>query len=268
MKDDASLKMFARVSETLEKNLVKWDGIIALREIYDEFMKNFVKLKKLSEKQIKRPATLLNEKNKLLNQLAEKVIPVANILEVYRTDHVKKNIRPVKITRNKLLNSKDPVVLKKCGYVLKKSRKLFNKANKNAQRINSKDGKTNILSYGLVGNMIHELEESYEKFKTESDYVGSIINQEKKITGKMKSLVSKNKKLLSKKLDKLMVLFESKDPEFHQLYNQSREAPTPETQKRPKTVGRPVKIQPQQARQRKTQSRRRKPTPKRKPAKP
>ena len=78
MKYDVALQMFSKVSETLEKNLPKWDEISAFREIYDEFMKNLVKLKKLSEKQIKKPATLLNKKDKLLNQLTEKIIPVAN----------------------------------------------------------------------------------------------------------------------------------------------------------------------------------------------
>ncbi len=243
MKYDVALQMFSRVSETLEKNLSKWDDLIAFREIYDEFMKNFVKLKKLSEKQIKKPATLLNKKNKLLNQLIEKVIPVTNILQVYSSDYKDKKIKPVKINKEKLIHSKDSVILKKCGYVLAKSRKLFDKALKKAQKLNSIGTQSNILGYGLTDGMIHELEASYDQFKKESDYVGNILNQEKKITGKMKALVRNNKKLLSKKLDKLMILFESKDPDFHRLYTQSREEKTSVPEKKPNPVRQQVKKQ-------------------------
>jgi hypothetical protein len=254
MKYDVALQMFSKVSETLEKNLPKWDEISAFREIYDEFMKNLVKLKKLSEKQIKKPATLLNKKDKLLNQLTEKVIPVANILQVYSTDYKEKKIKPVKIIKEKLIHTKDSVILKKCGYVLAKSRKLFNKALKKGQKINNEGTQSNILGYGLTERMIHELEASYDQFKEESDYIGSILSQEKKIMGKMKTLVRKNKKLLSKKLDKLMILFESKDPEFHRLYKQSREAAaSPEVNKGSNPVGRPRKTQSNKTQQSKTQ---------------
>ncbi|HJX71921.1 MAG TPA: hypothetical protein VJ346_08215 [Bacteroidales bacterium] len=244
--------MFERVNVTLEKNLAKWNGITAFREIYDEFMKNFAKLKKMSEKQIQKSDTLYNAKNRLLDQLVEKVMPLANILEVYGMDHKEKRIKPIKITRNKLSKSKDSVVLKKCGYVLQTSRKLFNKALKKAERIKNEDAGTSILNYGLTEGMIHELEVSYDKFKKESEYVGNLLKQEKKIAGKIKTLVNQNKKLLGKKLDKLMILFESKDPEFHQLYQQSREAAPAVTEKRPNPVGRPRKTQQNRTLQDKT----------------
>src|SRR4030042_3516546 len=147
MKYDSKLQMFERVNVTLEKNLAKWNGITAFREIYDEFMKNFAKLKKMSEKQIQKSDTLYNAKNRLLDQLVEKVMPLANILEVYGMDHKTKRIKPIKITRNKLSKSKDSVVLKKCGYVLQTSRKLFNKALKKAERIKNEDAGTSILNY-------------------------------------------------------------------------------------------------------------------------
>jgi len=275
MKYDSKLQMFERVSVILENNLAKWNGITAFREIYDEFMKNFAKLKKLSEKQIQKPATLYNAKKRLLDQLVEKVMPVANILEVYGTDHKEKRIKPVKITRNKLSKSKDSVVLKKCGYVLQTSSKLYNKALKKARRIKNQGAGTSILNYGLTEGMIHKLEESYDKFKKESDYVGDLLKQEKKIAGKIKTLVNQNKKLLCKKLDKLMILFESRDPEFHQLYQQSREAAPAVTEKRPNSVGRPRKVQqditpqnktPQKNTPRKKTRRRRRTPQKRKPS--
>lgn len=256
MKYDVALQMFSKVSETLEKNLSKWDEISAFREIYDEFMKNLVKLKRLSEKQIKKPATLLNKKDKLLNQLTEKVIPVANILQVYSTDYKEKKIKPVKIIKEKLLHSKDSVILKKCGYVLANSRKLFNKALKKGQKINSEGTQSNILGYGLTEGMIHELEASYDQFKEESDYVGSILSQEKKIMGKMKTLIRKNRKLLSKKLDKLMILFESKDPEFHRLYKQSREEKSSVTEIDPNPIRQQGKVQQRRTTKKGTQLRR------------
>lgn len=222
MKYDLALQMFARVNETLEKNLSKWDGIAALREIYDEFMKNYVKIKKLSEKQIKRPANLINAKNKLLDQLIEKAIPVANVLEVYGSGNNKKRSKPVKISRNKLLKSKDSAIIKKCEQLLSNSRRLYNKALKNIERKTNNPSGTNILGYGLTEGMMNELEDSFNKFKSESGQVRSTLKQEKKITEKIERLVNKNNKLLQQKLDKLMVLFESRDPELYVLYQKSR----------------------------------------------
>ena len=252
MNHDVTLQMFTRVNETLEKNLSKWDGIAALREIYDEFMKNFVKIKKLSEKQIKRPAALVNAKNKLLNQLIEKVIPVANVLEVYGTGNDKKLSKSVKISKNKLLKSKDSKILKKCQLVLRNSRNLFNKALKDVERKPNIISRTNILDYGLTEGMINELEDLFKKFKTESEDVGNKLKQEKKITEKTKNLVKRNNKLLQKKMDKLMILFESRDPEFHELYQKSRgfistepataNNPTPKRTPRKRTPGRTKKI--------------------------
>ena len=248
MNHDVTLKMYTRVNEILEKNLSKWDGIAALREIYDEFMKNFVKIKKLSEKQIKRPATLINTKNELLNQLIKKVIPVANVLEVYGIRKNKKRSKSVKISKNKLLKSKDPVILKKCGQILRNGRKLFNKAESDAERKMDVTSGKNILDYGLTEGMINDLEDSYKRFKTESEQVGSKLNQEKKIAAKIKNLVKNNNKLLKNKLDKLMILFESRDPEFHELYQISRgfilpepgkiDNPTPKRIMQKRTTGR------------------------------
>jgi hypothetical protein len=214
--------MFARVNETLEKNLSKWDGLSALREIYDDFMKNYVKIKKLSDEQIKRPAALINAKNKLLNQLTEKVIPVANVLEVYLTGKNKKNYKKVKISKNKLLKSKDSKILKKCELVLRNSRKLFNKATKDAEKVITATSKTNIKDYGLTEVMLNDLEDIFNKYKAESEQVGDKLKKEIKITEKILTLVKKNNKLLKKKLDKLMIIFESKDPEFYEIYQKSR----------------------------------------------
>ena len=222
MKYDVTLQMFSRVNEIMEKNLSRWDGIAALRTIYDEFMKNYVKIKKLSEEQIKRPNTLINAKNKLLNQLVEKVIPVANVLEVYSTGRKKKDDKTVKISKNKLLKSKDSIILKKCQLVLRNSRKLFNKATKDAEKKITSPSKTNITDYGLTEGMINALEDICIKYKAESEQVGNKLKQELKIAEEIKNLVKKNNKLLQKKLDKLMIIFDSRDPEFYEIYQKSR----------------------------------------------
>ncbi len=243
MNYDVTLQMFTRVSETLEKNLSKWDGIAALREFYDEFMKNYVKIKKLSEKQNKRPATLMKTKDKLMEKLAEKAVPVANVLEVFTAGTGKKNVKPVKINKNKLLKSKDTVILKKCDQILRNSRNLFNKAMKDTEMSATPTSVKNISDYGLTEKMIDELEDSFSKFKSESDQVGNILKQEKKSAEKINKLVRKNSKLLQKKLDKLMVLFESRDPEFFGLYQKSRGFIMEEPQKSKTSASNPARTQ-------------------------
>ena len=75
---------------------------------------------------------------------------------------------------------------------------------------------------------------------------------EKKITEKIQNLVKRNNKLLQKKMDKLMILFQSRDPEFHELYQKSRgfistepakaNHATPKRTPRKRTPGRRKKI--------------------------
>ena len=151
-----------------------------------------------------------------------------------------------------LLKSKDSAILKKCELVLRNSRNLFNKALKDVERKTNITSRTNILDYGLTEGMIDELEDLFNKFKTASEHVGNIVKQETKITEKTKNLVKKNTKLLQKKMDKLMILFESRDPEFHELYQKSRgfimaepvksNSPTPKKTPQKRTRGRRKKI--------------------------
>ncbi|MBN2613352.1 MAG: hypothetical protein JXB00_17495 [Bacteroidales bacterium] len=222
MKYEETKQMFEKVYENLEKNLEKWNTNIAFKDAYDDFVRNLNKLRKLDEKKSKSLGTNIEQKNNLLILLTDNVMPVATVMEVYGNDYDKKLSKTARISKNKLLKAKDSEVLDKCEEILKKGRKNYNKAVKNAQK--QKNGKSlkNIASYGLTEEMVNELEVSYKKFKKQSELVKKLTRQENKIEQKIKVLVKKTILLFETKLDKLMELFKLKEPEFYKLFSQSR----------------------------------------------
>ena len=215
------LKMNQKVRETLEKNTEKWKNISAFSRIYNQFTGNLDKLLKLSEKIDGDAGKRTFKKNELAGILIGKTMPIANILEVYGSDNNTKLAKAVKTTKEKLLKSKDKIILKKCELVLTKGKKAFEKAagpGKNPDE----NKKSTARDYGLTQEMLKELDNAFAAYTKESSDYKKIARNDKKITKQIKLLAGKNNKLLRKKLDKLMVIFESKDAEFYASYEQSR----------------------------------------------
>jgi flavodoxin len=221
MKTLKQIQMFEKVNENLERNLTKWDTVVAFHSSYDKFVKNLVKLKKLKQIQPKNQQKIVPEKNKQLTLLIKSVVPVANALEVYGTDHNRKLSKQVKINAIKLVKSSDSEILRKCELVLTKGRKLLARSLKNAGK-KKLPVKPSIIDYGLAEKMLTKLEQNIDKYRKETEELKAVIRIEKNNSVKMRDLIDKNDKLLTEKLDKLMALFESTDRKFYDSYFEAR----------------------------------------------
>jgi len=220
-KQSAKLKMHQSILDVMYGSEDIWGVVPQLQndmEIFSENVKTVEKLKSEKGKEIK---PLLEYKLKKRKELIDSSLPPLNVLLAYGHDVKDKELlKKMNFSRNKLTKAKDLDLIENCSLIYKTAHKLYMKSldTKEAETEKTKD----FFGYGLNDKMLEEIEIA------EKAFIKSLL--ELKIAIKNKTLVSKeitaklkeNDTLLRNKIDLLISIFETSNPELIKKYTESR----------------------------------------------
>jgi hypothetical protein len=198
-------------------------------EVLTSIHEKLIDLNALYNKDI---APLENIKNERKSALIDNTMTVVRVIQVFATDKKKKNLQF-------RLEHLTPEFFHDCSDMglIKGSKKVWLIANQYGgyattfvnrikSALNPENSKANLKfeeKYGLIPEMIKNIEESnigfiesmlqYQEAKKEKDLIAN----------EMKLYFKQSKKLLTNKIDKFALLFESKNPLFFKQYSLKRE---------------------------------------------
>jgi hypothetical protein len=227
-KDHKNIEMFRNVASIFDENKDKWSRVSELKNTIEKFVDNTEIIEQLQKEIDKDIAPELHEKSAKKEQLINQALPVGNLLQVFAFDLKNKSLaKKSAVSRKKLNKMKDSELVNKCSKIAKTARMYYDKAVETADHPTQNAGKTkskknNITSYGVTVEMLNELETSILQ------YTEAILELKDKVLVKNKNLnkitnkIKANKKILKKKLDKYMMLFETSKNDFFNKYKASR----------------------------------------------
>ncbi len=230
------LNMFNALQEVMDKNKPVWSEVEKLKQAFDKFKENNIRLNELKNENEKDLNPVVNAKADLRKTLINSTVPSLNVILAFAHENGDKELlKKFNFSRNKLTKSKDLDLIEKCKSVFKTAEKLFNKSVNDAEKVDSKlkENKIDILSFGLTEEMLAELE------KTEKDFIDShlalrdTIELKNKSAKKITEVIKVNDKLLKNNLDLLLSIFESSHPEFYANYTNARIIPKKEKTEEP-----------------------------------
>ena len=171
-------------------------------------------------------------RNKRRTELIEKMMPVIRIMQVFAVDKKKKKLQ-------KQLDYLTLEYIENCSdnKLIKFAKKIWLTAIKYGEfptsfismvktSLNPDKAKTNIKfkkEYGLMPDMIKNIEESNIKFIESMLLYQGELKEKEKVAMKMKKINKQTENLISNKLDRFALLYEKQNPNFFLEYRVLRE---------------------------------------------
>jgi len=215
------MAMYQAITGIMEKNLGKIEKVSELKNSYENYISLNNKLIELKAEFEKELQPEVEKKSKAKENLINNAHPIANILQVYAFDLKDKSLsKKIDLSRNKLMKSKDSVLAEKCELLWKTVKSIYGKSidEKESKKVNV----LNLGSYGINGTLIDDLENANKHFieciLSLKDAISQKSKYGKKITVKIKEIDD----LLRHKIDKLLTVFEIKEPAFYTEYKAAR----------------------------------------------
>jgi len=204
----------------MENNVSSWQNIVELKNNYDRFVKNYKKITDCETELRFDPAEIYMEGNKSKEELIEKLFPIASLISVYASDlgdkklHNQSNIKFTQLEKkkSKALLRIVSNILTFAGKLMGKGEKLTDASGKKKKTVKS------ITDYGLTEKHLKDLKAASDTY---CEKVKSIrIYRVKKAACKknVEALLLKNEKILKRKLDKFMTLFQESNKTFYDNY--------------------------------------------------
>ncbi len=229
---NSKLDGISQIIGVLSKNLEILKKVSKFGDHYDEINQNYKKLIDLHVLYCKDISTLETRINSRRHELLDKTMTVIKVLQVYATDKEKTNLQ----LRLELLSFE---YLNDCSdlELIKISKKVWLTATKVGgysttflkrikSALNPENSKANLKfekKYGLTSEMIKDIEEAIISFIESMVIYQQAFNKKINLSGEMKQVFKETKKLLSKKTDKFVLLYQKSNPDFYKEYNQVRE---------------------------------------------
>lgn len=205
---NAALKMLQSVNNLLELNKSKLDNVQVLNAIAVE-LKGFID--KIIETDTNRSGIQVkastNEKQLAENSMIAHALVVANITYVYAFDTANQQLAmQTNVSKSQFykLHDNDEISL---------ARNISLKAEEN---------KVALANYGLTDEMLNNLNQEIKKFEALIVGPSGAVADRKGQTKSLSGLFVEAKSLLSDRMDKLMIIFESSDPQFYDAYFTAR----------------------------------------------
>ena len=215
------MAMYQAITGIMEKNLGKIEKVSELKNSYENYISLNNKLIELKAEFEKELQPEVEKKSKAKENLINNAHPIANILQVYAFDLKDKSLsKKIDLSRNKLMKSKDSVLVQKCELLWKTVKSIYGKSidEKESKKVNV----LNLGSYGINGTLIDDLEIANKHFieciLSLKDAISQKSKYGKKITIKIKEIDD----ILRHKIDKLLTVFEIKEPAFYTEYKAAR----------------------------------------------
>ena len=222
----------ALVISILSLNAEIWKKVSKFQEAVDRLISNQEKLVELQALLNKDITVIENAKNERRKELEDSTITVVRIMQVFAHDKKKGKLQRklFHLTYEFVENCMDLELIdiskeiwlianKFGGYALTFESKIKAALNPENEKATGKFEK----EFGLNAGMIKNLEEAILSF------INAMIPYNKEMAGKakvaikMKEINKKTKKLLSNKIDRLVLMFENENPGFYKEYHELRE---------------------------------------------
>ena len=216
----------------LTKNLEILNKVSRFHDHYEELTSKHEKANTLNAVYNKDINSLLNARNEHRNALIGNTTTVVRVLQVFATDKKKKklHLRLEHLTPEffhdcsdmELINTSKKVWLianQHGGYAITFVNKIKSALNPENSNVNLKFEK----KYGLLPEMINNIEKATISFIDSMLQYQKALKEKELVASEMKLLLKQSKKLLTNKIDKFALLFESKAPKFYKEYSQARE---------------------------------------------
>ena len=229
---DSKLEGITQVIGILSKNHEMLKKISRFHDHYEVLTSIHEKLIGLNALYNKDIAALENIKNERKSALIDNTMTIVRVIQAFATDKKKKNLqfRLEHFTPDFLHNCLDMGLIK----ISKKVWLIANQyggyattyVNKIKSALNSENSKANLKfeeKYGLIPEMIKNIEDSTIVFIESLLQYQEAIKEKELVAKEMKMYFKQSKKLLSNKIDKFALLFENKNPKFFKEYSLARE---------------------------------------------
>ncbi len=240
-KQTQKLDMFGKIYAFMEKNAGKLNALPELKQTYDQFVNNFKTVSQQRKKAENNLNPFKNNRKKQRTALIDKTSPVAALLAVYSSDTGDKKLRKISNQAGaKADQLKDTELIKTSRKMLKKAKKLMDQSVQIIQKGGGKQDKNKKKApaapplpgdYGITPGMLDEMEKTLLGFSDAVKKEKQIRSEKKKFTGKIKKTMKENQKILKNRLDKLMVVFQTKEPELYREYTGIRSGKTVQEEK-------------------------------------
>jgi hypothetical protein len=220
-KQSAKLKMQQEVLKVMNENKNIWGVVPQLQNVMEVFSENVKAVEKLKSEKGKEIKPLLEYKLEKRKELIDSSLPPLNVLLAYGHDIKDKDLlKKLNFSRNKLTKSKDLDLIENCKFIYKTAHKLYMKS------LETKEVETNkendIFGYGLNDKMLEEIEIAEKAFVESLSGLKAAIKNKTLVGQEIISRLKENDKLLRNKIDLLISIFETSNPELLKNYSESR----------------------------------------------
>jgi len=220
-KQIGKLNMYNTVSGVMNDNQQTWTRVYQLKNVFDKFSVNTRHLAELKTEQEKDLQPLLSAMFEKRETLIISGTPVVNIILAYSHDKKeKKLLKKMNLSKSKLEKSKDTDLIDECKTIYKAAKKLFKSSSEETENSDNKSVK--ILEYGLSEKMIVDLQAAVNDFINARLALHDAIQGKDKMDKQISSVLKKNEKLLKNKMDLLISIFETSNPDFYKAYMEAR----------------------------------------------
>jgi len=220
-KQGAKLKMQQEVLNVMNDNKEIWGVVPQLQNVMEAFSENVKAVENLKSEKGKEINPLLEYKLKKRKELINSSLPPLNVLLVYGHDVKDKELlKKLNFSRNKLTKSKDLDLIENCRLIYKTAHKFYMKSLETEGVENKKAN--DIFGYGLNDKMLEEIEISEKAFVESLSALKDAIKNKTLVGQEINSRLKENDKLLRNKIDLLISIFETSNPELLKKYSESR----------------------------------------------
>jgi len=240
------IKMFNSLTKVMGSNKKIWLGVKEIEKAYKTFLNRTNKINMMKGEYDKDIQNLIDRKLLARKNIITEVFPISNLIVAFAIEsNHKKLVKKCNFSKTEFSKAKDLELIEYSTTIWEEAKKLYNisiSPPKIAKK-NQKLAELNILNYGLTFQLIDKLELANATFVDSRVELINAYEYKKKCGKKITIGVKKNMLLLKKKLDLLMTIFNSTEPEFYSDFvaartiissNQNIKKKS-KTQKKPKT---------------------------------
>ncbi len=211
--------VFDEITNFMETNLEKWNSIEEIRKTYDDFVSNLKKIKEIQPELERDLSPVKKELAKKKDLLLQRLFPVRNILEVYAEDHnIGKKGKSIATVRNKLETMAEGELLEYASRLHRLIDEYMHGEEKQEAGTNRITPGKDIQRYGLTQSMMDGLHSAIHQYQSAFELRTDVSRYRKRMKKKSGALIRANRRLLTKRLDKLMSVFSGTHPSFFKAY--------------------------------------------------
>jgi hypothetical protein len=200
-------RMFLATQETLDANSSLWNMVPICLSTKNKFDELIQRIAEVNEKTLSNSKAVTASKATVLNALAQKSVSIAGIIQAFAaiTDNAKLAGK-VKLVKSDIDRARETNVEALIKPIIKAARNHIGE----------------LADYGLVEDMVVELETSLDDFKVLIGQPRTVRNQAYAAMTLMDELFDSANDVIKNKLDKLMIRYKYTNTEFYSSYERAR----------------------------------------------